>query len=247
MIARATAALVALAGPAIAAPASALDREIPCPAMPPSSDSSRTSSGGLSLQLGGFGLDGKRERSTEQLDVLIRRNGLEDWSAAAVLAYACEANKRVFKGDVARQRDELIALRERLVRPTRQIVDQSSRYSAASTYTDVRSTGLGQRSATGSPQSTGWTFNELWRPSVGIDWFPRAARAGGLATGKAQIDCNLSRELGMSDCWVVSETPGGFGFGAAAIRYLTSLRLNDGPLSANWAPRRIRRDVALSR
>lgn len=53
-------------------------------------------------------------------------------------------------------------------------------------------------------------------PTQLADAWPAAARAAG-ATGKVLMDCLLAYDGGLKDCRVISETPPGMGFGAAAL------------------------------
>ncbi|MDO8295280.1 MAG: TonB family protein [Caulobacter sp.] len=53
-------------------------------------------------------------------------------------------------------------------------------------------------------------------PAQLADAWPAAARAAG-TTGKVLMNCLLAYDGGLKDCQVISETPPGMGFGAAAL------------------------------
>jgi hypothetical protein len=221
-------ALVVLAGVASATPAFGREREIDCPAMPTTNDVEGSRSGGLSFQVGGFGLSGNRARSRSETDVMMRYGGFEDWSAAATLSHSCESNRRLYGNDLRRQRDEFIALRERLL----------ARRSSSSQS--------GQTASQGNIASRGLTFAEMWEPLGTAAFMPRAAQYAGLSSGTVEVDCRMSQQFGFDDCYPVTESPSGYGFGAAAARYLGALRLRDQLRTFYWSERRMRVRVIIA-
>jgi len=223
------AAIAVWAGVASATPAFASSRQPQCPAMPPSSDIERSSSGGLSLQVGGFGVGGNRSRSRAEADIMMRQGGFEAWSAAAVMAHSCRVNREVYRNDLIRQRDEFAALRERLL--GRQA---------------LQSTRNAQAPAANGSTTRGWAFDEMWEPLASRGFMPTNAVYAGVYEGGADVDCQLSRQSGLSDCYVIAEWPSGYGFGAATVRYLRSLRLTAELQQYSWSDRRIRRRVTIS-
>lgn len=54
------------------------------------------------------------------------------------------------------------------------------------------------------------------QPSAALAYYPAAARAAGLE-GEAKLHCDRDARLGLRSCQLVSETPAGQGFGAAAL------------------------------
>lgn len=213
------------AGMAFATPAFAQERGSECPQVPPSSDFESARSGDLSLQVGGIGIGGSRSRSRSQSDVMFRYGrGFEDWSAAAVMAHSCHMNRRLYRHDPRRQRDEFVALRDRL------LAQPPASRAAPSRATATR----------------GWTFREMWEPLSTRTFMPRPALSAGLSHGNAQVNCRLSQGRGLDDCYVVSETPRGYGFGGAVVRYLGTLRLRNELLSFSWEPRRLDLDVRIA-
>ena len=57
--------------------------------------------------------------------------------------------------------------------------------------------------------------------------YPRAAEDHGVSRGKATLRCKLTDNGYLTACSVVSESPEGFGFGAAALRLADRFRLKD--------------------
>ena len=109
------------AGVAMATPATAKrDTDLPCPIMPTTNDVEFSRERGASFQIGKVGFDAKAARSSSAKDIMMKEGrGFRDWSAAVLLSYTCEANKRAYPGDYQRQKDELIFLRNQLVDPPR--------------------------------------------------------------------------------------------------------------------------------
>jgi hypothetical protein len=50
-----------------------------------------------------------------------------------------------------------------------------------------------------------------------LDYYPAKAREGGVE-GKVILGCNLTEHIALRHCHVIYETPGGYGFGQAALR-----------------------------
>lgn len=221
---RAAMIIVAAVGVASATPALGRIQEPECPEMPPTADIDRSRSGDVSLQFGGVGLGGSRSRSRTARDVMMREGGFEAWSAAAVMAHACQVNRRLYRNDPRRQRDEFAALRDRLVRDPPPRADPPSH----------------------SGGRTGWTFSRMWHPLATYPYMPRAALSAGLNQGTVQVDCRISQERGVDDCYLISESPRGYGFGAASAQYLGALRLRSELLSFSWAPRRLQINVTIA-
>jgi len=225
-------AVAALVGLASASPAFAhhLDRRPECPSMPPSADTSRSSEGGLSLQIGGFGLSGNASRARSESDIMMRHGrGFEDWSAAVLMAHVCQQNRRLYRDDPRRQRDELVALRDRL------LAERGGHAGSES-------------QAFPQDDNTSWErdFMRMWHPLAISGFMPRAATYAGLREGIVHVDCRLSRQLGVDDCRIASETPRGYGFGTAAHNWLRSLRMRDEYRYSNWNARRVRFGVRLA-
>lgn len=71
-------------------------------------------------------------------------------------------------------------------------------------------------------------------PITNVSWaqhptpdYPAAAMAQGLKSGSAQLNCGVRAAGGLSDCRIVSETPAGAGFGAAAVSAARKARVSD--------------------
>ncbi|OJU13761.1 MAG: hypothetical protein BGN86_15415 [Caulobacterales bacterium 68-7] len=56
--------------------------------------------------------------------------------------------------------------------------------------------------------------------------FPPEARAASVATGLGTVACKVNNRGGLGDCKVVSETPTGLGFGAAALKAAEVMQIN---------------------
>lgn len=228
--------LVAL-GVAAATPVFARTKQQPpCPEMPTTNDVERSREGGLSLQLGGFGVSGNRSKSMSRKDVMMREGGFPDWSAAAVLSHACHVYRDLYRGDLARQRDAFAAERERLLgRPAPQ---PSPRPMSVdwSRYPPVQP----QRQTHEQPAQYVPGGNAYWKPLSTSGFMPQRAIQFGIRSGSAVVDCSLSRTNGLSDCQLVSEIPTGYGLGAGVLRYARALRLTDAAKAANWQARRVR-------
>lgn len=233
--------VAALAGVAFATPAFGREREsqTDCPDMPTTNDIERSRSGGLSLEVGGFGISGNRSRSRAQADVMMRQGGFEDWSAAAVLSQACQENRRLYPNDPRRRRDEFIALRDRLL--ARRPPAASHEQQAPAQTADPCSCG---GAASGSERS--WTFTQMWQPLPTYTFMPRAALNAGYSEGSARVDCRISQSRGVDDCYLISETPSGYGFASAVARYLGSLRLKPELLSFTWSERRVQVTIRIA-
>lgn len=68
------------------------------------------------------------------------------------------------------------------------------------------------------------------QPSAGdADDYPEQAREQGIEEGSAVIDCALTKDGGLFDCKVLSETPPGAGFGEASIRAAAKVRMRPKP------------------
>lgn len=223
--------LAGVAGVAQATPAAARDPIPSCPAMPTSSDLERSSSGGLSLGTGGLSLGGDRSKTSSERDVMARTGGFEAWSAAVVLSHACQAERAIHKGDLARQRDELIALRERLLGRT------SSRAYVPTRAALAPSSDVGSRS---------FTWDQLWLPLSTAQFVPYSVRPTGRRSVSATLDCLLRREDGLSDCRVVDEQPIGLGVGSAVTRYAESLQLVEDARQIKWSARRVTKTLTIS-
>ena len=218
---------VAIAAPAL--PASARERQVDCPSMPPSADIERAGEGGVSLLFGGFGLSGNRSRSTSSHDIFMKYGGFEAWSAAVVLAQGCQKIRAAHPHDPTRQRSELYAMRNRILgRPP----DRTAESPHAQ----------GEQRQTARPGKGGvtssWTFEQLWKPAA-RPVIPDAARLAGVKQVAAEFDCRLSRERGLDDCSILREFEKGYGFGAITLDYLRSLRLKDEVRRTEWPTRRI--------
>jgi hypothetical protein len=230
------------AGVASATPAFGRERDRPpdCPIMPTTNDIEQSRSGGLSLQVGGFGLGANRARTRGETDVMMRFGSFADWSAAAVLSQACQLNRRLYPNDPRRQRDEFIALRDRLLgqragTPPSAAIASPPRPIDNPTSSTSRGSGM-----------TGWTFAQMWQPAATYAFMPRAALSAGLREGSARVDCSVSQTRGVDDCYLLSETPSGYGFGDAVARYLGALRLKPDLLSFAWPERRAQVTIRLA-
>lgn len=89
---------------------------LPCPAMPPVSNTISTREGSVGLQLLGIGINGSRSRTAVENDVLIQSAGNEAYQDAVLRHQTCVAVVRLYPGDIARQLREVTALHERLIR-----------------------------------------------------------------------------------------------------------------------------------
>jgi TonB family protein len=64
--------------------------------------------------------------------------------------------------------------------------------------------------------------------------YPPQAKAKGVMTGTGRVSCQITVGGGLEDCKLVSETPEGLGFGAAALQLAATFRLN--PWTADGKP-----------
>jgi len=173
-----------LAGVASATPAIGRERDgqAGCPLMPTTNDIEQSRSGGLSLQVGGFGLGANRARTRAETDVMMRFGSFEDWSAAAVLSQACQENRRLYPNDPRRRRDEFIALRDRLLGL------RAGGSPPAATASTARPIDNPAASTSRGSGTTGWTFAQMWQPISTYAFMPRAALSAGLREGSARVD-----------------------------------------------------------
>jgi TonB family protein len=56
--------------------------------------------------------------------------------------------------------------------------------------------------------------------------YPARARAAGVG-GQVELTCEMARDGHPRDCAALKETPGGYGFGAAAVKLATRLKVSD--------------------
>jgi TonB family protein len=81
-------------------------------------------------------------------------------------------------------------------------------------------------------------YDPLWLtkvdPSVAVKLFPPEAVAAGRRDGRAIVVCAVAHDGALTDCSVSSETPTGLGFGAAALKIASVMKMN--PWTAQGMP-----------
>jgi TonB family protein len=81
-------------------------------------------------------------------------------------------------------------------------------------------------------------YDPVWMRSPDPDdlakAFPSAAAAAGDKDGSATLDCTVAHNGSLTDCNVVSETPTGLGFGAAALKVAAGMAMS--PWTAQGVP-----------
>lgn len=70
------------------------------------------------------------------------------------------------------------------------------------------------------------TITPAWSQTP-MPFYPEVAMARGINAGEAQLNCTVLPDGRLKDCRVVSETPRGAGFGAAALTSLQSARVSE--------------------
>jgi TonB family protein len=93
---------------------------------------------------------------------------------------------------------------------------------ASTTPTDLEATRTAKPEAVVMVRNPDW-LRKPTEPEV-AGWFPLRARADRVS-GRATIDCAVTRGGGLSDCRVASESPAGYGFGDAALMMAPSFAM----------------------
>jgi TonB family protein len=78
----------------------------------------------------------------------------------------------------------------------------------------------------------------LWLKGLSVDavyrFYPSDAAKAGVKEGRATVDCTVTHAGALTGCAVASETPGGLGFGQAALGVAGQMVMN--PWTASGAP-----------
>jgi TonB family protein len=73
-------------------------------------------------------------------------------------------------------------------------------------------------------------YDPVWlqqvNPDAVIQLFPPEAVKAGYTQGKASVICDVAHDGGLTGCSVVSETPAGLGFGDAALKVASIMKMN---------------------
>ena len=99
--------------------------------------------------------------------------------------------------------------------------------------------GMTLLTAAGGPQEPGFiapSWSRRADPAVAADMHPGFAAAIGIS-GVATVRCLAPADGPPTDCTIVSETPGGLGFGEAAVRIVSTAEVRAARLNGEISPR----------